>query len=89
MAKANEKCSVCPVVAELEYVTVRVYRRRSQSEFRYRVCKECTKVLSAFLEGGAISIHRGVFSDKQDLQLEADRKRYRNGTSGRRSQGIS
>ena len=89
MAHAKEKCSVCPEVGELEYITVRVYRRRSQTEFRYRVCRDCQRVLAAFLEGGAIAIQRGIFSQNEDLQLEADRRRYRSGTARRRTEGVS
>jgi hypothetical protein len=63
VAKAKEPCSVCTKAAVLEWICVRVYRRRSQTEFRYHVCPECKQILATFLEGGAVSVQRGLFYD--------------------------
>jgi hypothetical protein len=84
---AAAACSSCHANRPVEYVTVRVYRKRSQVEFRYRVCKECILVLATFLEGSAIAVQRGLFSQKEEDAFQDTRLRSSHGTTGRRSQG--
>jgi hypothetical protein len=82
MAGRREKCSVCPSKGLLEWVTVRVYRKRSQVEFRYHVCQDCIRVLAAFLEGGAVAVQRGLFSLNEERQVQqVARRTYPNAAS--------
>jgi hypothetical protein len=66
---AMGKCSACGVTAPVESVTVRVYSKRSQVDFRYRVCKEDKKVLYELLATGANEIQRGIFNPPQEWGL--------------------
>jgi hypothetical protein len=61
MSWSEEKCGVCGEKGKVESVTVRLYMRRSQEEFRYRLGKECRQLLQTFLAGGAMSRARGIF----------------------------
>jgi hypothetical protein len=59
---ATGKCSVCAHEGGVESITIRVYSKRSQVEFRYRVCKEDKKVLHELLATGAFAVSRGLFT---------------------------
>lgn len=59
------KCNGCGALRELESVTCRVYRKRSQVDYRYRICADCRQVLEGFLEGAAESIQRGLYLEPQ------------------------
>jgi len=52
---------VCGGRQKLESITVRLYRKRSQAQYNYFICRECTDILTAFLEGGSISKSSGLF----------------------------
>jgi hypothetical protein len=59
---APGKCSSCGDSTRVEWVTVRVYVRRAQLDYRYHLCVECKTILRTFLEGSAVSIQRGLFN---------------------------
>ena len=59
---AQGKCTVCGASGGVETLTVRVYSRRSQVDFRYRVCKEDKRVLYELLSTGASEVQRGIFN---------------------------
>jgi hypothetical protein len=44
------QCTECGKALEVEGVTVRVYRRRSQHDYRYRLCLPCLGVLHHLLK---------------------------------------
>jgi hypothetical protein len=64
MPAGKQKCSVCGSQGVCEWVTIRVYRKRSQTQFRYFLDAECRQILAAFLEGGAVEIQRGLYDDR-------------------------
>jgi len=55
------KCHVCDRSATLESVTVRVYRKTTQVDYKYRPCVECRQVLMTFLSGSALTETRSLF----------------------------
>jgi hypothetical protein len=55
------RCRGCGEVGEREWAVVRLYRRRTQVEFRYHVCQDCMRILSTFLEGNAEVTSRSMF----------------------------
>ena len=58
------RCGVCLKEAPLEWITVRVYCRRKQYDFRYHVCADDKQVLLTFLEGGAEAVSLGLFDHR-------------------------
>lgn len=55
-------CGQCHEQHVCEHVTVRVYRRRSQVEFRYTLCKDCMTMLATILRENASTVQRGMFA---------------------------
>lgn len=55
------KCHVCDRFATLESVTVRVYRKTTQVDYKYRPCPDCRQVLMTFLGGSALAENRSLF----------------------------
>jgi len=64
---ATGKCTVCGKSDRVESVTVRIYSRRSQVDFRYRVCREDKRVMYELLSTGASEIQRGLFNPPTDI----------------------
>lgn len=64
-------CMQCDADTNVESVTVRMYTRRSQTEYRFRICRECRQILSAFLEGPAESVSRGLFDHRAGMTVPA------------------
>ena len=57
----SRKCHVCGKIGRTESVTVRVYLKRTQRDFRYEPCADCRMVLLTFLEGSAVAVNRSFF----------------------------
>ena len=60
--KAQAKCGVCGASGKVDAITVRVYTKRTQLEYRYRVCAEDKRVLQDILATGAFAIQKGMFA---------------------------
>lgn len=54
----NQRCSECGKQAVTEVVMVRLYERRYQRDFRYRLCGECKSVLRHLLRDNSVSVQR-------------------------------
>jgi len=65
-ASKPRPCSQCHERVVCENVTVRVYRRRSQYDFRYVLCEGCRLILYTILRENAMSIQRGAFVEDLD-----------------------
>jgi hypothetical protein len=61
----DAKCSSCDERSGVQTVTVRLYRRRAQLEFRYRLCPHCVRLLESLLEANAEWSGRGLFDHSQ------------------------
>lgn len=70
---ATGKCCSCGEVGALESVSVRVYFKRTQVSYLYRVCQNDKMVLLTFLEGPALSTTRGLFDPPMDIDAERAR----------------
>jgi len=57
----SRKCHVCSRIGRVESMTVRVYMRRTQRDFRFEPCADCRMVLMTFLEGSALAVNRSFF----------------------------
>jgi uncharacterized protein with PIN domain len=55
------RCSQCKANGKADSVTVRMYRKRSQLEFRFTLCEDCLTMLTTILREGADSIQRGFY----------------------------
>ena len=55
------RCHVCGAEGRLEWVTVRVYQKRRQFDYRYHPCADCRRVLASFLEGNTLGMTSGLF----------------------------
>jgi len=56
-----QNCSQCQRPALLVTVTARLYERRKQLDYRYRLCADCRKMLECILEGPAMAVTQGMF----------------------------
>lgn len=63
------KCGNCGHVSDREWVTVRLYRRRKQTEFKYHVCLDCVHSLESLLGCGAEASQHGLFDPPQARAL--------------------
>lgn len=54
-------CRSCEQRAECQSVTVRVYRKRSQTEYVYRLCHACVQLLESLLEANAEGVGHSLF----------------------------
>lgn len=55
-------CGQCHELTKCEHTTVRMYRKRSQLEFRYLLCAECQTMLTTILRENALAVQRGMFA---------------------------
>jgi hypothetical protein len=55
------RCDNCHGMLHLDSVTVRMYTKRRQVEFRYRLCTDDQALLESLLEGTASIVQRGMF----------------------------
>jgi len=67
-------CDNCRAVTTLQHVTVRMYTKRSQLEFRYRLCPDDVRLLETLLEGTASIVQRGIFDHNAKLEEPFVRK---------------
>lgn len=69
---ANQQCTSCQSHVHVESVTVRIYRKRWQSEYRYRLCGDCTRLLDALLSTNAIATQRSLFDHRMGTSRPAE-----------------
>src|SRR4029453_391846 len=64
---SGAKCSNCETQRPLQSVTVRVYFKRSQFDYRYRVCADCLRSLKSLLWCGATNVQQGMYDPPNAL----------------------
>ena len=72
---STSTCHVCGRTGKIESVTVRVYLKRLQRDFRYRPCSDCRAVLFTFLESSALATAKGMFDHQHWENRPAPRPR--------------
>lgn len=65
--RARLTCLSCKADYAVEYVTVRVYFRRKQAEFRYRLCHVCKTMLMHLLRENCEYETAGLFQPPPGL----------------------
>jgi hypothetical protein len=66
-AKKALTCLSCKADFAVEYVTVRVYFKRKQHEYRYRLCGVCKDMLVFFLRENCEYETAGLFQPPPQL----------------------
>lgn len=93
-AKRGGKCSECGEVKPLEPVTLRMYERRRQFEWRYRVCDLCCRMIRVLLSEHADATQEGFFDHQGGVLVTSDEyavwrtRRAANGASERAEVGV-
>jgi hypothetical protein len=64
---SGQRCSNCRCQAALTSVTVRLYLKRSQFDYRYRVCSDCVRSLKSLLWTGASNAQQGMYDPPNAL----------------------
>lgn len=64
---SGKRCSNCQQRQQLTSVTVRMYLRRSQLDYRYRVCSDCVRSLKSLLWAGAENAQAGMYDPPNAL----------------------
>jgi hypothetical protein len=67
MVRPERKCASCGGHNQVESVTVRLYRKRRQVEFRYIICHFCTQVLESILETNSHAMQKSFFDHSAGL----------------------
>jgi hypothetical protein len=70
-----QKCANCQSHKSLQSAAVRLYFKRSQWEYRYRLCGECLKQLKMFLWANAENAQGGMFDPPSD-RIEKSLTKY-------------
>lgn len=63
------KCSECGAKRETEPITVRVYRKRVQFDYRYRMCLPCVGALNFLLGDRSINKTRRPYWEPDQVSL--------------------
>jgi len=59
--RAAVNCGNCSKRKPTESVTIRVYRRRKQTDFMCRLCEDCVSVFEVMAESASDGVTYGVF----------------------------
>lgn len=68
-SRVPRKCGSCGESRALQGVALRVYERRLQTQYTFRLCSECRDVLHGILQHGADGWSEGMFDRQQGFQL--------------------
>jgi hypothetical protein len=68
LSVSGEKCSNCHHARAETSVTIRMYLKRSQFDYRYRVCPECVRVMKSLLWAGAVNCQNGMFDPPEKTE---------------------
>jgi NAD-dependent SIR2 family protein deacetylase len=56
------KCSSCECTKSVRVVTIRMYEKRNQTDWRVRVCENCVRGFRVFMDGFSIGRQDSYFS---------------------------
>lgn len=65
--ETRQTCANCHKQQQLQSAAIRLYFKRSQWEYRYRLCGECLKQLKMFLWCNAENAQGGMFDPPNTL----------------------
>lgn len=68
--RALVNCGNCSKRKDTEAVTIRVYRKRKQTDFTMRLCSDCVNVFEVMAESASDGVTHGVFDHSLGLLQE-------------------